>query len=149
NTDGTGAQTTSHTYTWFAGTVQVQSMTTARPVIAAAQNGPGVADQDISVYDTYGRMVWGQDANGFLHYRAYDPGTGAVVTSIHDVTTADTGEFTGLPAGWSTPAGGGLNLVTTAQVDSLGRDVQQTDPNGNVSYMVYDDPDHEFRVYQG
>jgi RHS repeat-associated protein len=149
NADGTGAETTSFRYTWFAGTVQMQSMTTTLPVISAAQNGPGVADQEESVFDSYGREVWHLDADGYISNTAYDPATGAVVESITDVNTADTSEFSGLPAGWSTPPGGGLNLVTIDQVDSLGRPVKETDPNGNISYLVYDDPDHEYRVYPG
>ena len=44
NDDGTGAETTSYAYTWYTGTVQMESMTTTLPVISAAQNGPGVAD---------------------------------------------------------------------------------------------------------
>ena len=35
-----------------------------------------------------------------------------------------------MPAGWTTPAGGGLNLVTTYEVDPLGRDVEMTAPSG-------------------
>ena len=149
NTDGTGAETTSFSYTWFTGTVQMQSMTTSLPVISATENGPGVADQMMSVYDSYGRDIWDRDGDGFITYTAYDPGTGAVIESISDVNTANTSDFSNLPSGWSTPAGGGLNLVTTYQVDSLGRTIEETSPNGNVSYTVYDDPDHEYRVYPG
>jgi RHS repeat-associated protein len=54
-----------------------------------------------------------------------------------------------LPAGWSTPPGGGLHLATTLQVDTLGRDTRMIDPNGNITYTVYDDPNHETRVYPG
>jgi RHS repeat-associated protein len=149
NTDGTGGETTTYTYTFYNGTVQTQSMTTTAPVISAAQNGPGVADQTQSVYDAYGREVWDKDADGYLTYTAYDPGTGAVVESITDVNTANTGDFSNLPSGWRTPPGGGLNLVTTYQVDGLGRTVEETRPNGNVTYTVYDDPNHEYRVYPG
>src|SRR5262249_39316545 len=54
-----------------------------------------------------------------------------------------------LPSGWSTPSGGGLNLVTAYTVDALGRPTQITDPAGKVTYIVYDDVDHEARVYAG
>ena len=47
------------------------------------------------------------------------------------------------------PSGGGLNQITTYQVDSLGRTTEETDPNGNVTYTVYIDVDHEVRVYPG
>src|SRR5262249_8285345 len=84
----------------------------------------------------------------YLDYTAYDLATGAVVEGITDVNTGNPSDFTGLPAGWSTPSGG-LNLVTTDQVDALGRVVEETDPNHHVTYTVYDDPDHEQRVYPG
>ena len=34
-------------------------------------------------------------------------------------------------------------------MDALGRTTEETDPDGNVTYTVYDDVDHEVRVYQG
>jgi RHS repeat-associated protein len=55
----------------------------------------------------------------------------------------------GLPSGWSTPSGGGLNLVTAMAVDALGRTTQLTDPAGNVTYTVYDDVNHAVRTYAG
>jgi hypothetical protein len=149
NTDGNGAETTSYSYTFFAGTVGMESMTTTLPVISAAQNGSGVAQQTESVFNTFGEDVWDKDEDGYITYTAFDLGTWAVVETITDVNTADTGEFSDLPAGWETPTGGGLNLITTYQVDALGRDVEMTSPGGNVTYTVYNDPAHEVRVYQG
>jgi RHS repeat-associated protein len=149
NTDGTGAETTNYAYTWYAGTVGVQSQAVSRPPITAAQNGPGVADVDSTYYDSYGRPTWTRDADGFLTYTQYDPATGAVVKTITDVDTTRSGDFQNLPAGWTTPPGGGLHLITQMQVDSLGRDTAVTDPNGNLTYTVYDDPNHEVRVYPG
>jgi YD repeat-containing protein len=89
------------------------------------------------------------DADGTIDYTAYDTATGAVVKTITDVNTQDTGDFTGLPAGWTTPAGGGLELITTMQVDALGRTVEETDPDGNVTCTVYNDAAHEVRTYPG
>jgi hypothetical protein len=43
----------------------------------------------------------------------------------------------------------GVNLVTTYQLDDLGRTVEQTDPDGDVTFTVYDDPLQEFRTYTG
>jgi hypothetical protein len=150
NADGTGAETTSYAYTWQAGTYNgMVSQTVTAPVISAAQNGPGTADVSTVFLDGYGRPAWTKDADGFLTYTAYDLATGAVVTAIDDVNTALTSEFTGLPAGWSTPAGGGLNLLTVYTVDALGRDTQETDPDGNVTFRVYNDPSHWERVYRG
>jgi RHS repeat-associated protein len=149
NADGTGAETTSNAYTWSGSTVGVQSLTVTLPVISAAQNGPGVADVQTTYFDGFGRPVWSKDGGGYLSYTAYDPATGAVSKTIDDVNTADTGDFTGLPSGWSTPSGGGLELVTQYVVDALGRPTKVTDPDGNVSYAVYKDANHEVRVYAG
>ena len=149
NTDGTGGETTSYTYTWFTGTTMMQSQAVSKPVVTSAENGPGTADVTTTYYDIYGRPIWTMDADGFISYTAYDQASGAEITSITDVNTADTSEFQNLPSGWSTPTGGGLNLITQMQVDSLGRTTMETDPNGNVTYTVYLDPAHEVRVYPG
>src|SRR5262249_14896829 len=66
-----------------------------------------------------------------------------------DVDTARTGDFQNLPAGWATPAGGGLHLVTQYEVDGLGRRTKATDPRGNVTYTVYIDTNFEIRTYRG
>src|SRR5262249_42864727 len=42
-----------------------------------------------------------------------------------------------------------LNLSTSTEVDSLGRPTRIADANGNVTYLVYNDPDHEVRTYPG
>ena len=34
-------------------------------------------------------------------------------------------------------------------MDGLGRTTKETDPNGNITYTVYDDVDHEERIYAG
>jgi RHS repeat-associated protein len=149
NTDGTGAETTCYAYTWFSGTTQMQSEAVSAPVISVAENGPGTADVTTTFFDTYGRPIWNQDPDGFLTYTAYDPATGAVTESITDVNTSNPSDFTNLPSGWSTPSGGGLNLVTVMQVDGLGRTTKLTDPNGNITYTVYNDPNYEVLVYPG
>jgi RHS repeat-associated protein len=65
------------------------------------------------------------------------------------VDTTRTGDFQNLPSGWVTPAGGGLHLITQIAVDSLGRPTVTTDPNGNVTYQTYNDPNYETRIYPG
>lgn len=55
-----------------------------------------------------------------------------------DVNTADTGDFTGLPSGWTTPAGGGLELITQYVLDGLGRPTKITSPAGNVTCATSD-----------
>ena len=80
------------------------------PVVGSTQNGPGTADTETAHFDAYGRVSWAKDGDGFLHHAAYDVGTGAVTKAITDVNTSQTGDFTGLPSGWSTPSGGGAHL---------------------------------------
>jgi len=124
-------------------------MTTTYPIVTTAQNGPNSASTDAIAFDGFGRPTWTKDTEGFLTYTAYDPATGAVVKTIDDVDSSLTGTFAGLPSGWSTPGGGGLQLVTTATVDLLGRTTKLTDPLGNITYTVYNDTNYEVRVYPG
>ncbi len=149
NTDGTGTETTSYSYTFFSGTDQIQSAAVSLPVISSAQNGPGTSDVLTVFNDAYGRPIWSKDADGFINYIQYDPATGAVTKTITDVDTTRTGDFQNLPNGWSTPSGGGLNLITLYQVDGVGRPTKITDPLGNVTYKVYLDTNHEIRTYPG
>jgi RHS repeat-associated protein len=149
NDGGSGAETTTMSYTWQGSTAMPASVTTTLPTVTTAENGPNTATSLVTVYDSFGRPEWTKDAGGFLTYTAYDNLTGAVVKQITDVNTADTGDFADLPSGWATPAGGGLELVTSYEVDGFGRATKETDPNGNVTYTVYDDLDHEVRTYAG
>jgi RHS repeat-associated protein len=141
--------TTHYSYTWYAGTAQMESQTVEAPAVTAGQNGADQSATSTTVFDPFGRPVWTMDSGGFLSYTAYDPATGAVTETITDVDTTQTSYFANLPTGWSTPTGGGLNLVTTYEVDALGRVTKETSPAGNVTYTVYDDANHEQRVYAG
>jgi RHS repeat-associated protein len=149
NDDGTGGQTTTTTYTWQGSTAMPTSVTVTQPAVTTAENGPNSATSTVTVFDPFGRPEWAKDPAGFLTYTAYDTPTGAVVKAIADVNTAYTGDFADLPSGWATPTGGGLHLVTTAAVDALGRATAETDPDGNVTYTVYNDPAHEVSTYAG
>jgi YD repeat-containing protein len=149
NTDGTGGETTSYSYAWFSSSTRMQSMQITHPTVTTAENGPNSADVETTFFDVYGRPIWTKDGDGFLNYTEYDQATGAVSKQIVDVNTSNTGDFSNLPSGWSTPSGGGLHLISTMEIDALGRTTKQTDPNGNVSYTVYDDAAHEVRVYRG
>jgi RHS repeat-associated protein len=148
NANGTGAETTSYTYTWYAGAVGVQSLAALLPAVTD-ENASGSDDVVAACFDKYGRAIWTKDADGYINYYEYDNATGAVAKFIADVDTTQTGAFTGLPTGWSTPTGGGRHQITTAEVDAFGRTVKQTDAEGNVSYVVYDDANHEIRTYAG
>jgi len=151
NTTTSGAQTTSYAYTFTAGTTQIVSQRTTLPTVTTAQNGPGTAVVVDRVFDAAGREIWSRDGDGFLRHTQYDVQTGAVVKSIVDVNTSRTSDFDAqsLPSGWATPTGGGLHLVTTHEVDSLGRITKATDPRGSITYTVYDDVNHSTRTYVG
>ncbi len=149
NTDGTGGEATSFTYTWVGTTAGIQSTQTSLPVISSGENGPGTADVQTVFLDNWGRPIWSKDPDGFLFYAAYDQATGSTVKEIDDVDTTKTGDFQNLPSGWSTPAGGGLHLIISASVDALGRATAYTDPAGNTSYLVYKDINYEVRLYPG
>ena len=131
NTDGSGAETTSYSYTWFSGTNQKQTMTVSLPVISSAENGPGTADVWAYTYDSYERVTQTTDPDGFVDTYQYDQATGALTQQVID------------------SGAGHLNLTTTTVVDALGRPTKVTDPNGNVTYTVYNDANHEVRVYPG
>jgi RHS repeat-associated protein len=148
NADGTGGQTTTTAYTWQGSTARPASVTVTLPAVTAAQNGPGTATAGTTVFDAWGRPAWAKDAGGFLHYTEYDPATGAVTKTIADVNTLGSG-FTGLPAGWVTPPGGGKHLTAVYEVDALGRTTKATSPAGRVAFTVYNDPAHEARTYPG
>jgi len=80
-TGGSGVETTSYAYTFFANTPAptIASMTTTLPVVGNGQNGTGTAATTEVVYNALGQVVWSMDANGSISYTAYDPATGAVV----------------------------------------------------------------------
>jgi RHS repeat-associated protein len=146
NTDGTGAQTTSFSYTWQGTSNQVLQATTTSPIVTAAQNGSNAATSQTIQFDAFGRQSWSRDEDGFIRFADYDTLSGGVTTRIDDVNTS---LVTNEPVGWVTPAGGGLHLTTTTLVDGLGRATKRTDPIGNITYIVYKDTQHETRMYPG
>jgi RHS repeat-associated protein len=93
--------------------------------------GGASGDTTTSLFDTYGRLIRQTDADGFVTTHQYDVVTGAETQKVQDA------------------GAGHLNLTTTMVVDGLGRTTQLTDPNGNVTYTVYNDPKHEVRTYPG
>jgi uncharacterized delta-60 repeat protein/RHS repeat-associated protein len=140
---GNEGETTGYGYTWSG--FQPIEIDVSRTV-TEAQNGPGTAFVDKIVFDSFGQPIWRKDGDGFITRLKYDLGTGAINQLIQDVDTSQTSDE---PSGWSTPSGGGLHLITAYVVDGLGRTKQVTDPNGNITYTIFNDANHEVRVYRG
>lgn len=150
-TDDAGANelATTYSYNWFSGNNQIQQLTVNLPAISTSHNGSGASDSISTVFDRYGFPIWTKDADGFIQYSAFDISTGSMIKHIEDVDTTITNDFVSLPSGWSTPSGGGLHLVSSFEVDLLGRPTKMTDPSGKVTYSVYDDVEKEVRTYIG
>ncbi len=146
NTDGTGPQTTSFSYSYHTSAHRVLERVTTNPKVTIAQNGSDSATTTTARFDGHGRLEWARDEDGFIRYMEYDPKSGSETKQIVDVNTATVSNE---PPGWTTPSGGGLHLTTQYRVDALGRTTKLTDPNGNVTYKVYADAAHEVRVYPG
>ena len=78
----------------------------------------------LEYFDTYGNKIWNMDERGFITGFTFDIPTGALVQRIDDVDTTKVAA----PAGWVTPAGGGLHLITDFLFDSQGRQTQSLGP---------------------
>ena len=101
---------------------QIQTKIRSLPAVSLGENGTGGVAQVISVRDEAGRVVWERSPRGFISFYGYDPKNGAMILKIEDVDTSQSsGLSPALPAGWTTPPGGGLNLRTDYEVDWLGQ----------------------------
>jgi RHS repeat-associated protein len=156
NSDGTGAETTQFSYTWYPGTVAMKSRTTAKPGISATQHGPGATSPDTSTdyFDRFGRVVFHSDGGGYVNFTKYDvAGSGGIVKTIQDADTSVSADFIGgvSPTNFAGLSSIGTNLRGTmsATVDGLGRQTSVTDANGNATYLTYNDANHEVRIYKG
>ncbi|MBI3861131.1 MAG: hypothetical protein HY290_04465, partial [Planctomycetia bacterium] len=138
---------TTYSYTFWPGTCAVQQKTTTWPVIPTSQNGSGVAAQMLGYFDVYGNLIWKMDERGYITGMSYDIPTGALVQRIDDVDTT----IVSAPAGWTTPADGGLHLITDFDHDTQGRQTQALGPRHEIdidgvattirraTWMVYQD----------
>ena len=153
---GSLPSTTSLSYTWYPDSTSVQEQTTTLPIVDASQNGSGTANSEVSILNEGGQVIWQKDPRGFITYRAYDPVTNAMVQEIRDV---DMSQVTGYPLkpNWTTPAGGGLHLITDYETDDFGRTTQTLGPVHNVDgqnvrtagWTVYRDLEDETYSAQG
>ena len=120
-------------------------------MVGTGQNGPGTADVDDDVLRHLRPAGLDEGRRRLPQLHRLRPGhRGGASRPSTDVNTARTADFTGLPSGWTTPTGGGLHLVTPyAGGRAWAAPTQVTDPDGNVTYTVYNDADHEVRIYAG
>ncbi|MCG3180448.1 MAG: hypothetical protein BIFFINMI_02809 [Phycisphaerae bacterium] len=142
--DASDREVTTFNYTYFqdgegADTTAVEYAETVYPVVTTDRNGSGVAsrmtahfyqDEDLQLYYN----DWTRHEDGTLSY-AQQNDFSQTVKTITDVDTTQTGEFTGLPAGWS--HAGGLNLISTMAYDIYGRTATSTDPGGRTTGYAY------------
>ncbi len=163
STDSSTTPTTSYTYAWYSSSSQYQSVTVVSPAVSVSQNGDGTASQAAAIYSSQGNPVWWKDAAGTIAYYKYDSETGLRLETIEDVDTTATAQFTTADLallttyGWSTPTGGGQNLVTDYSYDSQDRLVQTLGPAHDVdgtstrtaSWTVYDNANHQTRSASG
>ena len=139
NADGSGGQSTDYQYnTWFSGTNQPQVVLVTSPVVTTSENGPGASFGSLYTYDQYANLISSEDeATGSTTTTSYDIASGAVTQRVVDA------------------GAGHLNLTTTYGNDPLGRATTITDPNGNVTYVVYNEASNqngvrnEVRTYPG
>lgn len=93
--------------------------------MSTAQNGSGFAATQKEYFDEYGKLTWVMHERGFITRLKYDIVTGALTRRIDDV---DTSQVTDEPAGWETPTGDGLHLITDFGQHDLGRIIQSPGP---------------------
>ena len=156
--DGSGAVATEFSYSYHSGTVAVQERVTTLPAVPGSQNGSNTTATRREAFDLQGNLTWQMDERGFITHSKYDLPTGALIQRIEDVDTSLT---PGAPSGWTTPSGGGLNLITDYQHDDLGRQTQSLGPQHTAeiggtatsvrraSWTVYQDAQHEVWSGQG
>ncbi len=124
---GSESATTSYAWQWHSGLTIPLQKTTTLPVVSTGENGTGTAATLTQRYDTFGNPIWLRDEVGVLQYRVWDRLVSAVLRQIADVDVARM-DPTVVPSGWTTPAGGGLHLITDYQNDSQGRWTLQLGP---------------------
>jgi YD repeat-containing protein len=176
NSDGTGAEATSYTYTWYANSPQEKTVVTTLPVVSTTQNGSGLTAQTVDFYDSEGNLTWSQDADGYLTLNQYDATTGLLMETVQNVNTSSLPPAIANPADpvavpdypntstpVATPAGdtSNLNATTDYAYDPEGRltqtlgPVHTADVGGTATsvrtatWNYYDDADHEYLTAQG
>lgn len=123
---GSNPAVTEFAYQWYYGSFQVYQRTTTLPLMPTNQNGSGVSATRREIMDDCcGRVIWAKNERGFIMRSVYDRATGAIVRRVQDV---DTTLYDDVPTAWTTPEGGGLNLVNDYEFDLMGRTTQELGP---------------------
>ncbi len=130
NDNGTGALETTFSYLWHSSTNRIQQRTTTFPAVPGSQNGSNVAATLTEQFDTYGNLLWRRDERGVITRQEFDAALGVVTRLVQDV---DTSIETGVPLGWSTVSGFGLNLITDFEHDNLGRQTRSLCPEHSIA----------------
>ncbi len=156
NTGSGGPITTAWSYgnasNWHASAFQPIEVTVTLPAVPNSQNGPNVAHTRKEYYDAWGNQTWEQGPKGYIRKMLYDIPSGGMTQRVEDVDTTG-----GIAPGWTMPAGGGLNVVTDYEVDSLGRTTQELGPSHDINgtsvrratWTVYDDANLQVRWASG
>jgi len=129
--------TTGYSYTFWAGTDNVKTITTTLPSIPTTQNGSGSSATAVRYYDEVGRLRWKKDPLGYVTYHSFHPKNGGIAYAVRDadptslptsadadsskwVTSSDASASSNKPT-----RGGGLptaiEQVTFREFDSQGR----------------------------
>ena len=124
------APTTSYDYEWYEDessneTQQAEQKTTTLPVVPTSQNGDGQTYTIVEQFDAEGHRTWRKNELGIITHWQWDSASGILTRMIADV---DTTQVSGVPTGWTTVAGAGLNLVSDYQYDQLGRRIRSLGP---------------------
>jgi hypothetical protein len=149
---------TTYSYTFWSGTndTVTKTKTTTLPAISTGENGSGTATTTSKYYDTYGRLRWTKDGEGYVNYYSYHPYTGARSYEAIDVndpsspgseiTSGSTGKWIAWTEGdadgnYPTRGSGlptGLALVSKTEYDDLGRSSLNVNPSGAKHYIAYE-----------
>jgi RHS repeat-associated protein len=134
---------TGYDYLWHSGSLQIDQMKVTLPSVSTGSNGPATSAIETAWYDTWGREIWNQDGDGFLHFSEYDANTGALVRSLDGVDTALGSNGSGsLPANRPVTAASGPHVRVDYDVDSFGRWTKKTEYTSSSSTRA------AFRVYR-
>jgi RHS repeat-associated protein len=148
---------TTYSYDYYSSDPRrIKTKTTTMPPIDAGQNGSGVESTMVEYFDTYGRLRWIKDGEGYVEYRSYHPKTGNLALRVRDVNPSSPGSdvTSGSAGNWDPVSEGGADtniptrgpsttdfppvaLVDKTYFDVIGRPVLSIDPNDKKHATAY------------